>query len=174
MAAALAATACLREEPGPDPNPCYPPTVSQPGLPGAGTFEVVVGADDTTRTHLATVWHDGDHVPLVRGAQGGFMIRPALDVTAGSPLPAAADGTSCLGVLMEAQAPANAGRTLVGVKVKPAAGPGATYHVPALFGLLSFSNSIDGVAVPVTLAAQVMDFGDGRASLTVVPDSAVH
>ena len=132
-----------------------------------------MGADDASHTRVGTVWHDGDHVALVHGGQGRSMIRPALDITAAALLPVAADGTTCVGVLMMPHTPADSSPTRVGVKVKPTAGTSATYHIPPLFGLLTFGASLDGSPVLVTLDVKVMGVASGRAELTVVPDSTV-
>lgn len=174
VASALAASACLRNEDQTDPTPCYPGAFAEDaGTPGSGSFALVVGADDPAQGRVGAVWHDGDHVALVRGGQGGFMIRPALDVTTPAALPETG-GLACIGVRMTAGAPADAGPTLAGVKAKRVAGAAATYHIPALFGLLSFGSNLDGVTVTVTLDAQQVGVGDGHAQVTVVPDSAIR
>jgi hypothetical protein len=174
LASALAAPACLHGEEPADPSPCYPGVFAQdPGAPGSGSFTLVVGADDPAQGRVGAVWHDGDHVALVRGGQGGFMIRPALDVTTPAALPETG-GLACIGVRMTASAPADAGPTLAGVKAKRVPGTAATYHIPALFGLLSFGSKLDGVTVAVTLDAQQVGVGDGHAQVTVVPDSSLH
>lgn len=171
---ALVVPACLHNEAPTDPTPCYPGVFAEDAsAPGSGSFTLVVGADDPAQGRVGAVWHDGDHVALVRGGQGGFMIRPALDVTAPAALPETG-GLACIGVRMTPGAPADAGPTLAGVKAKPVAGAVATYHIPALFGLLSFGSNLDGTAVTVTLVAQQVGVGDGRAQVTVVPDSSIH
>ena len=169
---ALAAPACLHSEGNTDdPDPCYPGVFAEDA--GAGSFTLVVGSDDAQQTRVASVWHDGDHVALARGGQGGFMIRPALDLTAPAALPEIGE-RACIGVRMTPGAPADAGPTLAGVKARRTAGSSATYHIPALFGLLSFGSNLDGVAVPFTLDAQHAAGGAGHTQLTVVPDSAIR
>jgi len=176
-AAALAAPACLKSENNPDPAPCFPGDVGDPdsGVPGGPALQLVVGTEDASHTRVGTVWQDGDHVALVRGGQGGFMIRPALDVTAAAALPAEADGTTCVGVLMTPHlSPSGSSQTRVGEKLKPTAGTSATYHIPPLFGLLSSGSSLDGTPVLVTLDVKVAGVAAGRAEVTVVPDSTVN
>lgn len=171
---ALVAPACLQTSDQTDPTPCYPGAFAEDaGAAGTGSFTLVVGADDAAQTRVGAVWHDGDHVALVRGGQGGFMIRPALDVTTPAPLTEIA-GRACIGVRMAPGAPADAGPTVAGVKAQRITGATATYHIPALFGLLSYGNNLDGATVTVTLDAQQVGVGAGRAQVTVVADSSIR
>ncbi len=170
-ATVLALPACLHSNDVTDPNPCYPAAFADDaGAPGTGAFTLVVGTEDSSGRRVATPWSDGDHVALIGGGQGGFMIRPAIDVTAPAPL-SAGGGTACLGVRMTATAQIDT--NYASAKVSPAAGTSATYHVGALFGLLSYSHSIDGVSVMVGIDVQMAGGGDGHARVTVVPDSTV-
>ncbi len=171
MATVLALPACLHSNDATDPDPCYPGTFAgDASAPGTGAFTLVVGTEDSSGHRVATQWKDGDHVALVGGAQGGFMIRPAIDVTAPAPL-SAGGGTVCLGVRMTATAQIDS--NYASAKVSPAAGTTSTYHIGALFGLLSYSHNIDGVSVMVGIDVQVAGGGDGHARVTVVPDSTV-
>ena len=52
------------------------------------------------------------------------------------------------------------------------AGTASTYHVSALFGLLTFNRKVDGVAVPVAFDI-LAPGGAGHAQLTVVPDQTL-
>jgi hypothetical protein len=174
VALALTATAAC---PGPNngggsTTTCDPGSFPEDaGAPGAGALSLVVGAEDTAQSHVAVVWQSGDRVALVHGGQGGFMIRPSLDVTALAPLVETA-GRACFGVRMTPADPADAGPTTLGVMARRVAGTTATYHILALFGLLSYGRSVDGVSVGVTLDVHAPQ-GDGRAQLTVVPDSTI-
>jgi hypothetical protein len=170
VAVALAATpACLQSPSPPDPNPCYVASFSDAG---AGTFALVVGAEDSSGRKVATAWQDGDHVALVSGGQGGYMIRPSIDVTAPAPL-TEVDGQVCLGVRMTAGPPSDRD-TFAGANAAHVAGTTATYHVGALFGLLSYTRDVDGVTIDIALDVQQTGGGDGHAHLTVVPDSAIR
>ena len=170
----LALPACLQpNEPGTDPNPCYPGAfAADAGAPGTGDFTLVVGTEDASKKRVATQWKDGDHVALVSGGQGGFMIRPAIDVTAPAPLAAVA-GSVCLGVRMTATAAVNVNYQGAKVSSTSTSGTPPTYHIGAMFGLLSYSRGVDGVPVTVGIDVQYAGGGDGHAVVTVVPDSSV-
>ena len=171
-AVALAAPACLHDPSPPHPASCVAGVfASDAGGPGSGLFALVVGAEDPAGRQVATVWKSGDHVALVPGAQGGYMIRPSIDVTAPAPLIEVA-GQVCLGVHMSAGPPAD--RDLSnGSQATRVAGTAATYHVGALFGLLSSSRDVEGAAIEIGLDVQQQGGGDGHARLTVVPDSNI-
>jgi hypothetical protein len=149
----------------PDPDAGSPPI-------GAG-FTLVVGSEDAARDRVGTGWHDGDHVALVAGAQGGFMIRPALDVTAPAPLSEDGAHATCLGVRMIAGAPADAAPVVTGAMAPRVAGTVATYHVSALFGLLTFSRKVDGATIPLAFDVLAPADGGGHADLTVIPDATL-
>jgi hypothetical protein len=161
---------------GSDTTPCVSGLFGGGGSGGSSgsgvSLTVVVGAEDAARTRVATIWQDGMHVPLVAGGQGGFMIRPALDVTAPAPLPETGAHAACLGVRMTAAAPASAPPVALDALAPRVPGTTATYHVGALFGLLSNSGGVDGMAVPVTFDVHV-SAGDGQTQLTVVPDATL-
>ena len=150
-------------------------------LPGGGgssdagallTLTLVIGAEDAAHARVATVWQAGMHVPLVAGGQGGFMIRPALDVTAPAQLPENAAGAACLGVRMTAAAPASAPPVALDALAARVPGTPSTYHVGALFGLLSNSGGVGGMAVPLTFDVHATA-GDGQSQLTVIPDATL-
>jgi hypothetical protein len=171
LAVALAATpACLQSPSSPDPNPCFVGVFADDA--GAGTFALVVGAEDSTGRTVATAWKDGDHVALVSGGQGGYMIRPSIDVTAPAPL-TELGGQVCLGVRMTAGPPSDRDN-FAGANAAHVAGTTATYHVAALFGLLSYTRDVDGAEIAIGLDVQQAGGGDGHARLTVVPDSAIR
>jgi hypothetical protein len=166
---------------GPAPAFCSapigePPDGAAPESPP--TLAVVVGTEDRAQKRIATPWHDGDHVPLVTGSQGGFMIRPALDVTAPAALPEDSAHKTCLAVTMlsggtgGAASRTSVNQGLLGARVD---GTTATYHVPALLGLLSYSPNIDGNTIPVRfyLNAPADTANAGYVAMTVVPDSAL-
>ena len=159
---------------GPGPVFClagnFPADAGSP--PPGTTFTLVIGTEDAPRRRVGSVWRDGDHVPLVSGAQGGFMIRPALDVTTPAPLSEDGANGTCLGVRMIAGPPADAPPVVTGAMAPRIAGTASTYHVSALFGLLTFSRKVDGVAVPVAFDI-LAPVGAGHARLTVVPDQTL-
>jgi hypothetical protein len=170
VALALAATpACLHSPSSPDPSPCSVGVFADDA--GAGTFALVVGAEDSSGREVATAWKDGDHVALVSGGQGGYMIRPSIDVTAPAPL-TEVGGQVCLGVRMTAGPPSDRAN-FAGSNAAHVADTTATYHVAALFGLLSYTRDVDGAAIEIGLDVQQAGGGDGHARFTVVPDSAI-
>jgi hypothetical protein len=167
----LAATpACLHSPSSPDPTPCSVGVFADDA--GAGTFALVVGAEDSSGSKVATAWTDGDHVALVSGGQGGYMIRPSIDVSAAGPL-TEVGGQVCLSVRMTAGPPSDRDN-FSGSNAARVAGTTATYHVAALFGLLSYTRDVDGAAIEIGLDVQQAGGGDGHARLTVVPDSAIR
>ena len=103
---ALAAGACRVPggvDGGPAPAFCPAPVSELPD--GAApetppTLALVVGTENAAQTQVTTPWHEGDHVPLVAGGQGGFMIRPAFDVTAPAALPEDSAHRTCFAVTM--------------------------------------------------------------------------
>jgi hypothetical protein len=162
---------------GPPPAFCTAPT---PGmLDGAPpeaptTLTMVIGTDDPTQRHVAKPWNDGDHVPLVAGGQGGFMIRPSFDVTAPAALPEDDAHKTCLGVSMIAGPPATTISLTDGVLATRIDGTTATYHVPALLGLLSYNSGIDGMTQPLALYMRAADpKSDGYQALSVVLDASL-
>jgi hypothetical protein len=160
---------------GPGPVFCAAGTFpdADAGSPASGTtFTLVIGSEDAARQRVGTVWRDGDHVPLVAGGQGGFMIRPALDVTTAAPLSEDGAHATCLGVRMIAGPPADAPPVVTGAMAPRIAGTASTYHVSALFGLLTFSRRVDGVAVAVAFDV-LAPGGTGQAQVTVVPDQTL-
>jgi hypothetical protein len=160
---------------GPGPVFCVAGSFPDPdaGSPATGSaFTLVVGTEDAARTRVGAVWQEGDHVPLVAGGQGGFMIRPALDVTTRAPLAEDSAHATCLGVRMIAGAPADAPAVVTGAMAPRVAGTPSTYHVSALFGLLTFNRKLDGVAIPLTFDV-LAPGGGGRAQVTVVPDATL-
>lgn len=162
---------------GPPPAFCSTVTGDLPdGAPpeSPATLAVVVGTENAAQKQVATAWHDGDHVPLVAGGQGGFMIRPSFDVTAPAALPEDADHKTCLRVTMLAGG-STAGTSLMqGLLAERVDGTTATYHVPALLGLLSYGHGVDGVSIPVTFYAHTPEpVNEGYVAMTVVPDSAL-
>jgi hypothetical protein len=166
---------------GPAPAFCSAPVSELPD--GAApetpsTLAVVVGTENTAQKQVTTPWHEGDHVPLVAGGQGGFMIRPAFDVTAPAALPEDSAHKTCLAVTMLSGGTGGAAsrRSLMqGVLGARIDGTTATYHVPALLGLLSYSSNIDGSSISVTfyLNAAADTANAGYVAMTVVPDSAL-
>jgi hypothetical protein len=181
---ALAAGACRVPggvDGGPAPAFCTAPLSELPD--GAApemppTLALVVGTENAAQTQVTTPWHEGDHVPLVAGGQGGFMIRPAFDVTAPAALPEDSAHRTCFAVTMLSGGTGGAAsrRSLMqgalGARID---GTTATYHVPALLGLLSYSANIDRSTLMVTFylnAAADTAIG-GYVAMTVVPDSAL-
>ena len=161
---------------GPPPAICSAPT--HPDVDGAPpempTLVVVVGTENSARDQVATAWHDGDHVPLVAGGQGGFMIRPSFDVTAPAALSEDGAHKACLGVTMLAGAPATIMSLMQGVLATRVAGGAATYHVPALLGLLSYDPHVERASIPLDFYVNTQDpMNIGYAAMTVVPDSAL-
>ncbi len=172
---------------GPGPALC---AFTGDGLPDGAppatptTLALTIGTDDPSGTHVGVAWKDGDHVPMVSGGQGGFMIRPAFDVTAAAPLTEDGAHTTCLVVTMLAAAPATMPSLMVGARARRVGGPAgtapgaATYHVPALLGLLSYDRGVEGANVRLTFYLHApADAGasaqDGYAQLTVVPDATL-
>ena len=141
----------------------------------ATTLALLIGTDDAARARVATPWQDGDHVPLVSGGQGGFMIRPSFDVTAPAALEEDSAQATCLSVTMIAGAPATTPPLMVGALATRIAGTVATYHVPALLGLLSYDQRVDGVRIPLSFYVTGAPGGSetGYAQLAVVPDAAL-
>jgi hypothetical protein len=177
---ALASIACRVPggvDGGPPPAFCSTITSDLPdGAPPESptTLAVVVGTENAAQKQVATAWHDGDHVPLVSGGQGGFMIRPSFDVTAPAALPEDGAHKTCVRVTMLAGGSATSTSLMQGVLSERVDGTTATYHVPALLGLLSYTNRIDGVAIPVTFYLHTPEPpNDGYVAMTVVPDSAL-
>ena len=162
---------------GPAPAFCDAPTRALPdGAPPATptTLTVVVGSDNPTQRHVAKPWNDGDHVALVAGGQGGFMIRPSFDVTAPEALPEDSAHKACLSVTMIAGPPATITSLTEGVLAPRVDGTTATYHVPALLGLLSRSSGLDGMSQPLAFYVNAADpDSDGYQALSVVLDSAL-
>jgi hypothetical protein len=162
---------------GPAPAFCSAPTRALPdGAPPAtpATLTVVVGTDDATQRHVAKPWNDGDHVPLVVGGQGGFMIRPSFDVTAPEALPEDSAHKTCLGVTMIAGPPATITSLMDGVLATRVDGTAATYHVPALLGLLSYAGGLTGMSEPLAFYVSAADLdSDGYQALNVVLDSSL-
>jgi hypothetical protein len=161
---------------GPPPAFCSAPATALPdGAPPATptTLIVVVGTDDPTQRHVAKPWNDGDHVPLVAGGQGGFMIRPSFDVTAPEPLTEDGAHKTCLGVTMLAGPPATAPSLMNGVLATRVDGTTATYHVPALLGLLSYSGGLDGKSQPLAFYVNADPESEGYRALSVVLDSSI-
>jgi hypothetical protein len=163
---------------GPAPAFCSAPVSELPD--GAApetpsTLAVVVGTENTAQTQVTTPWHDGDRVPLVAGGQGGFMILPAFDVTAPAALPEDSAHKTCLAVTMLSGGAASRMSLRQGLLGARIGGTAATYHVPALLGLLSFSPNVDGSTIPVTfyLNAAADTANAGYVAMTVVPDSAL-
>jgi hypothetical protein len=181
LALALAAGACRVPggvDGGPAPAFCSAPVSDLPdGAPPetTPTLSVVVGTENAAQKQVATPWRDGDHVPLVAGGQGGFMIRPAFDVTAPAPLPEDNAHKSCFAVTMLAGGAASLTSLMQGVLGARIDGTTATYHVPALLGLLSYDHAIDGMSIPVTfyVNAAADKAKAGYVAMTVVPDSAL-
>ena len=177
----LAASACRVPggvDGGPPPAFCEAPGRGLPdGAPPTTppTLAVVVGTENPAQHQIATAWHDGDHVPLVSGGQGGFMIRPAFDVTAPAQLPEDDAHKTCLGVTMLAGGSATITSLTQGVLGAHIDGSTATYHVPALLGLLSYDHRVDGITIPVTfyVSAAADPADNGYVAMTVVPDSAL-
>jgi hypothetical protein len=181
---ALAAGACRvpgGADGGPAPAFCTAPVSELPD--GAApetppTLAMVVGTENAAQTQVTTPWHEGDHVPLVAGGQGGFMIRPAFDVTAPAALPEDSAQRTCFAVTMLSGGTGGAAsrRSLMqgalGTRID---GTTATYHVPALLGLLSYSPNINGSTLMVTfyLNAAADTANAGYVAMTVVPDSAL-
>ena len=169
---------------GPGPALC---AFTGDGLPDGAppatptTLAVTIGTDDPSGTRVGVAWKDGDHVPMVSGGQGGFMIRPAFDVTAPAPLTEDGAHTTCLVVTMLAAAPATVRSLMVGARAKRVVGTAsnaATYHIPELLGLLSYDRGVEGASVPLTFYLHAPgDAGgsaqDGYAQLTVVPDATL-
>ena len=178
---ALGAGACRVPggvDPGPVPAFCSAPVSELPdgAAPEAPpALSVVVGTEDAAQTQVTTPWHDGDHVPLIAGGQGGFMIRPAFDVTAPALLPEDSARKTCLGVTMLPSGSPNRMSLMQGVLGARIQGTTATYHVPALLGLLSYSPNIDGrtVSVAFYLTAADDQAKAGYVAMTVVLDSAL-
>ncbi len=181
---ALAASSCRVPggvDGGPAPAFCAAPVSDLPdGAPPEAppTLSVAVGTENAAQKQVTTPWHDGDHVPLVSGGQGGFMIRPAFDVTAPAPLPEDGAQKACLAVTMLSGGTGGAAsrRSLMqGVLAARVDGTTATYHVPALLGLLSYSPNIDGSTITVTFYLNVAadTANAGYVAMTVVPDSAL-
>ena len=172
MAAAVA-TGC---GPASDSGPAscvaepFPGDASTP--PARAILTLTVGAEDASRTRVAIAWTDGAHVPLIGGAQGGFMIRPAIDVVAAAPLPEDGAHASCLAVRMIAAAPASAPPLSIDTLAPRVAGTSSTYHVAPLFGLLSNNGGVGGMSVPLTFDVH-SPAGDGHAQVTVVPDATL-
>jgi hypothetical protein len=138
------------------------------------TLTVVVGTENAAQRQVATAWHDGDHVPLVSGGQGGFMIRPSFDVTAPVALPEDGAHKTCLRVTMLAGGSPTMSSLMQGVLAERVDGTTATYHVPALLGLLAYNRGIDGTSIPVTFYLHTTEpVNDGYVAMTVVPDSAL-
>jgi hypothetical protein len=166
---------------GPAPAFCSAPVRDLPdGAPPetTPTLSVVVGTENAAQNQVGTPWHDGDHVPLVGGGQGGFMIRPSFDVTAPAALPEDGARKTCFAVTMLASG--SGGSTslmslMQGVLGARSDGTSATYHVPALLGLLSYNSHIEGLDVAVTfyLNAGADQTNAGYVAMTVVPDSAL-
>ena len=182
LIAALAFTSIACRVPGgvdggPPPAFCSTLTGDLPdGAPPESptTLSVVVGTENAAQRQVATAWHDGDHVPLVRGGQGGFMIRPSFDVTAPAALPEDGAHKTCLRVTMLAGGSATTSSLMQGVLGERVDGTTATYHVPALLGLLSYGHLIDGTTIPVTFYVHAPEpASDGYVAMTVVPDSAL-
>lgn len=177
---ALAAGACFPGGGGGGPPPpafCATVTSDLPdGAPPASptTLMVVVGTENAAQRQVTTTWHDGDHVPLVSGGQGGFMIRPSFDVTAPAALPEDGAHKTCLRVTMLAGGAATNTSLMQGVLAERVDGTTATYHVPALLGLLSFNNRLDGTSIPVTFYLHAPEpVSDGYVAMTVVLDSGL-
>ncbi len=165
---------------GPSPALCSAPLSELPdGAPPEtpSTLAVVVGTENAARDQVATPWHDGDRVPLIAGGQGGFMIRPAFDVTAPAPLPEDAAHKTCFAITMLSGETGGASLMSLrqGVLGARSDGSAATYHVPALLGLLSYSPSVDGRTIAVTFYVKAADdaANAGYVEMTVVPDSAL-
>ncbi len=162
---------------GPPPAFCTAPT---PGVldgapPEAPTLlTMVIGTDDPTQRHVATPWNDGDHIPLVAGGQGGFMIRPSFDVTAPAALPEDGAHKTCLGVSMIAGPPATITSLTDGVLATRIDGTTATYHVPALLGLLTYDSRLDGMTQPLAFYVRAADpESAGYQALSVVLDASL-
>jgi hypothetical protein len=179
-ALALASLACRVPggvDGGPPPAFCSTVTGDVPdGAPPESptTLTVVVGTENAAQRQVATAWHDGDHVPLVAGGQGGFMIRPSFDVTAPAALPEDGAHKTCLRVTMVAAGSATNTSLMQGVLSERVDGTSATYHVPALLGLLAYNRQIDGTAIPVTFYVHTPEpLNDGYVAMTVIPDSAL-
>lgn len=180
VAIALALAACRVPggvDGGPPPAFCATLTGDLPdGAPPASptTLTVAVGTENAAQTQVATAWHDGDHVPLIGGGQGGFMIRPSFDVTAPAPLPEDGAHKTCLRITMLAGGAATITSLMQGLLGERVDGTPATYHVPALLGLLSYDRGIDGTNVPVTFYVHAPEpASDGYVAMTVVPDMSV-
>ncbi len=163
---------------GSPPASCTAPVSALPdgAAPETPTaLVVVVGTENAAQKQIATPWHDGDHVPMVGGGQGGFMIRPAFDVTAPAALPEDGAHKTCLAVTMLAGGSATITSLMEGLLGARVDGTAATYHVPALLGLLSYDHRIDGVTIPVTFYVHAADpSSDGYVAMSVVPDSALE
>ena len=180
LVAALADGACRVPggvDGGPPPAFCSTPT---PGLPDGAppatpaTLSLVVGTEDPTQRNVAKPWNDGDHVPLVAGGQGGFMIRPSFDVTAPAALPEDDSHKTCLGVSMIAGPPATITSLMAGVIATRVDGTTATYHIPALLGLLSYNGRLDGASLPLAFYVRTPDpENDGYQALGVVLDASL-
>lgn len=180
VALALASLACRVPggvDGGPPPAFCSTVTSDLPdGAPPESptTLTVVVGTENGAQRQVATAWHDGDHVPLVSGGQGGFMIRPSFDVTAPAALPEDSAHKTCLRVTMLAGGSATITSLMQGVLAERVDGTTATYHVPGLLGLLSYNNHINGLSIPVTFYVHTPEpVNDGYVAMNVVPDSAL-
>jgi len=179
-ALALGAIACRVPggvDGGPPPAFCSTVTSDLPdGAPpeSPATLAVVVGTENAAQMQVTTAWHDGDHVPLIGGGQGGFMIRPSFDVTAPAPLPEDGAHKTCLRVTMLAGGSASITSLMQGLLGERVDGTSATYHVPALLGLLSYNHAIDGTNIPVTFYVHAPEpASDGYVAMTVVLDSAL-
>lgn len=179
--AALAVTSIACRVPGgvdggPPPAFCSTVTGDRPdGAPPESptTLTVVVGTENAAQRQVATAWQDGDHVPLVAGGQGGFMIRPSFDVTAPAALPEDSAHKTCVRVTMLAAGSTNTS-LIQGVLAARVDATTATYHVPALLGLLAYNRSIDGTPIPVTFYVHTPEpVNDGYVAMNVVPDSAL-
>ena len=178
---ALGAGACRVPggvDPGPVPAFCSAPVSELPdgAAPEAPpALSVVVGTENAAQAQVTTPWHDGDHVPLVSGGQGGFMIRPAFDITAPAPLPEDSAHKACFAITMLNGGSASITSLRQGLLGARTGGTAATYHVPALLGLLSYSPNIDRRSLPVTFYVTAADdnASAGYVAMTVVPDSAL-
>ena len=160
---------------GGDPPSC-PQRVfpsSEPLPPGADGFALAVGREDEGHAHVATPWQDGDRVGLVTGGQGGWMIRPAVDITTPARLDELEGRYACVGVRMTAAVAGGAPVVIVSVAAERQAATPSTYHVTPLFGLLGFDRTrLDGVSTPLRFDV-LTDGGDGGTAVTVVPDATL-
>jgi len=178
---AVAASACRVPggvDGGPPPAFCATVTSDLPdGAPPESptTLVVVVGTENAAQKQVTTPWHDNDHVPLVSGGQGGFMIRPSFDVTAPAALPEDGAHKTCLRVTMlAAGGSASISSLMQGVLAERVDATAATYHVPALLGLLSYNSHIDGTSIPFTFYVHAPEpVSDGYVAMSVVLDSAL-